>query len=178
MGHIELSSGPIYQDVTSKEEDVVAIDAIAMAENLVWKDTYYEHEPDIVAVFDFNPEAIEEVQRKSNGYALCAGFFLLCALCALGMLMDGVVYYMDSSLGIFLVIIFILVIIIFFILSAASAGEVPLSTMQGRGHHLAITSVSVRYDQEDPMVSTEVSQRFAGILWLECFLRLTFHRNT
>jgi hypothetical protein len=144
MGRIESSSS------SPQVQQQPPCSALELAEQLTWKDTFYEHEPDIIAVFDFDQEGVVQYQRNNFFYlALSTGFWLFFA----------VFYYRVEVESIVAVVIISLLFVVYFALASKAWAKLRAATssLDGGGIHMAISSVSIRYDQADPMVSFEVS---------------------
>lgn len=123
--------------------------ASELAQELTWADTFYEDEPDIVAVFDLDQNAISFYQRRA---------FYFAVYCTVGLWFLAGLYY---SLDFQPVAIFFVCLSMGYVLMASKTWakvQAATSSRNGGGIHIAISSLSVRYDQADPMVSTEVSR--------------------
>lgn len=162
MGRVEDDTSNYYEHVNAQEPidaEVVPVASSvvsslsssscqALTRNLVRKDTYYQDEPDIVAVFDLDSDLIAKYQR------ITATNLTVCTVFMFGLV--GLYKFLDLFPA---AIFFLILAFVYVILSARAWAKVRAasSSLLGGGIHLAITSSSVRYDQEDPMVSTEVS---------------------
>lgn len=117
----------------------------SLAQNLSWADRFYEKEPDIVAVFDFDLRTIIQYQM-SKLYKTVPVSVALIALAALSSVTEIDVLY--SYIFMFL----LLALLSFNFLFAWQ----QYKSQANHGIHLAVTTNCVRYDQESPKAHTVV----------------------
>jgi hypothetical protein len=117
----------------------------SLAQNLSWADRFYEKEPDIVAVFDFDLRTIIRYQM-SKLYKTVPVSVALIALAALSTATEIDVLY--SYVFMFL----LLALLSFNFLFALQ----QYKSQANHGIHLAVTTNCIRYDQESPKVHTVV----------------------
>lgn len=103
-----------------------------------WKDSYYDDEPNIVAVFDIDSNGVRLYQHQSYGVKLAVS--KSCGLFALFYLVNA------GAIGIVLPFALYWFSMIMVILHSAqqSANQSQV--------HIAVTDTCIRYDQENPLV--------------------------
>jgi len=116
-----------------------------LASNLTWTDNFYEAEPDIVAAFDLDHEQINLYKSKDASKHFWWALFFF-------------------GLAVFYAAIDVIVLACLFLsFSLFYCMNIKQRKSDGSGLHMAITSSSIRYDQENPLLTTEISLKSISI---------------
>lgn len=132
-----------------------------LVESLAWADTYYDDEPDIVAVFDMDQQAIRDYQFYSTFLPL--GIAISCFVLAV---------LLHFGLDLFALASLYYVAFGFFCTVALHAFKKYLGSRKSN-IHVAVSTSSIRYDQENPPLSTTVSFVQFKIICFAYEVRLT-----
>ena len=127
------------------------VPSAAAASGLTWADTFYDDESDIVAVFDLDEESIL-AYHKSMAFKEIVPFFGLLAIA---------ITIAFIAIGLIFISFYCNLISCIYIIKFVKAWKKVRAT-KANNIHIAITSSSVRYDQEDPFISKEVRTQQDG----------------
>ncbi len=114
------------------------------------EDRFYENETNIVAVFDVDDDTVLQFQKN---VAINWTFR------SIGLLIVAFLYELIESHRLATIFMIIGILVTAFALNGWKDVRTAHRNLLGGGIHMAITTVSVRYDQPNPMISTEVSKR-------------------